>query len=269
MASTATRRSPRTRVRSLASMATSAARAHGDAEVGLGEGGGVVDAVADHRHDARPAPADARRWRPCPRAGPRRTRRRRRCRRTAATDSAARRLSPVTQHRAQPEAAQLGRPLLHSSASRCRPRRRRRGASPSQPTSDRGLPGRLGRRRTAGRRGRRRGRHALVGEEAPAPGDDGVAVDLAGDAESVACCGSRRPSARSWPAAAAPVAIAAAIGCSEACSSEPASRSSSSASVPASRMDGDEAHRAGRHRAGLVEHDRCRRRVSTRAPRVP
>ena len=28
------------------------AGAHGDAEVGLGQGGGVVDAVADHGHDA-------------------------------------------------------------------------------------------------------------------------------------------------------------------------------------------------------------------------
>ena len=29
--------------------------AHGEAEVGLGQGCGVVDAVADHRHDPAPA----------------------------------------------------------------------------------------------------------------------------------------------------------------------------------------------------------------------
>ena len=50
IASAAERRSPRTRVRSLASIATSDPGAHRQAQVGRGEGGGVVDAVADHRH---------------------------------------------------------------------------------------------------------------------------------------------------------------------------------------------------------------------------
>ena len=52
IASPAASRSPLTRVRSLASIATSGAGADREAEVGLGERRSVVDAVADHRHDA-------------------------------------------------------------------------------------------------------------------------------------------------------------------------------------------------------------------------
>ena len=48
------------------------AGAHGDAEVGLGEGGGVVDAVADHGDDLALGLQAADRRRPCRRAGPRR-----------------------------------------------------------------------------------------------------------------------------------------------------------------------------------------------------
>ena len=50
MASAAARRSPETRVRSEASMATSVPVPDGEPEVGLGEGWGVVDAVAHHGH---------------------------------------------------------------------------------------------------------------------------------------------------------------------------------------------------------------------------
>ena len=57
------------------------------------------------------------------------------------------------------------------------------------------------------------------------------------------------------PAAAA-LAMAWAIGCSEACSSAPTRRSASSRSTPSASGDLDEAHLAGGHGAGLVEHDR-------------
>ena len=52
-----------------------------DADVGLRERRGVVDAVADHRHPAARAPAARRPCRPCPPAAPRRTPRRCRARR--------------------------------------------------------------------------------------------------------------------------------------------------------------------------------------------
>ena len=45
-------RSPCSRVMPALSMATSVPDAHGDADVGGGEGGGVVDAVAGHRDDS-------------------------------------------------------------------------------------------------------------------------------------------------------------------------------------------------------------------------
>ena len=52
IASAAARRSPRTSVRSDGLDGDVGAGAHGEAEVGLGQRGGVVDAVADHRDDA-------------------------------------------------------------------------------------------------------------------------------------------------------------------------------------------------------------------------
>ena len=51
MASAAARRSPPTSVRSTGLDGDVGAGAHGEAEVGLGERGGVVDPVADHGHD--------------------------------------------------------------------------------------------------------------------------------------------------------------------------------------------------------------------------
>ena len=57
----------------------------------------------------------------------------------------------------------------------------------------------------------------------------------------------------------APRAIAWAIGCSEASSSAPASRSTLVAILAVGGDDVDERHAAGRHGAGLVEHDRVDR----------
>ena len=48
------------------------AGAHGDPEVGLGEGGGVVDAVADHGDDVAVGLEASDDVRPCRRGGPRR-----------------------------------------------------------------------------------------------------------------------------------------------------------------------------------------------------
>ncbi len=120
--------------------------AHGDAEVGLGEGGGVVDSVADHRHHPSLLSADDGPRRPCPRGGPRRSRRRRAMPTAAATDSAARRLSPVTSIGRSPRSrswltasALVG---FTVSATTSTPR-----SSPSQPTRTGVLPGSPRRRR--------------------------------------------------------------------------------------------------------------------------
>ena len=52
-------------------MAASEYRPDREAEVGLREGGRVVDPVPDHGHHAGPRPAGAARRRPCRRAAPR------------------------------------------------------------------------------------------------------------------------------------------------------------------------------------------------------
>ena len=114
-ASAAARRSPRTSVRSLASIATSVPVPMREPEVGLGQRGGVVDAVADHRDDPALGLQPLRRRRPCP-AGS-----------TSATTSSSmptsrghgprrRRVVAGEQHRAQPEGAQPGDRLGARSA---------------------------------------------------------------------------------------------------------------------------------------------------------
>ena len=62
--------------------------------------------------------------------------------------------------------------------------------------------------------------------------------------------------AGSGPSAAAALAMAWAIGCSEACSSAPTSRSAWSRSTPSATVTSTQAHLAGGDGAGLVEHDR-------------
>ena len=84
------------------------AGAHGEAEVGLGERGGVVDAVADHRHHAALGLQPLRRRRPCRPAAPRRSPSSMPT--SAATARATRCVVAGEQHRAQAERAQLARP---------------------------------------------------------------------------------------------------------------------------------------------------------------
>ena len=84
----------------------------------------------------------------------------------------------------------------------------------------------------------------------------GVPVDDARDAEALRGWRSsarRAGSGRAGPGA--PAAIAAAIGCSEASSTAPASRSSSPASSPGAAVTVVEAHPPGGDGAGLVQHD--------------
>ena len=241
------------------------AGAHGQAEVGLGEGGGVVDAVADHRHD--PAlglqPLDdvdlvggqdlgdhVAASMP-----------------TSRGDRAGgRRVVAGEQHRAQAEVAQLGDRLGGGRLDRVgddehaagravpadrdggaagglrRRRRPRRGRRAGAATSRRAARG--DRRRRRGRR-RRPGRRGPRGWRSPRPGSSA----------------GRR---------AAPAAMARAIGCSEA---------SSSGAGEAQHLVGVLARRRRRRRrrvicaggdgAGLVEHDGVDRGGSTRAPRGP
>ena len=145
----------------------------------MGEGGGVVDAVADHRHDAvllqppddvdlvlgQDVGDDVGRM---PTA--------------AATVAAARSLSPVSSTgrspRARSSAIAAALVGLTASATTSTPR-----AAPSQPTSTgvrpaasaSSLPG----------AGRRRRSIALFGQEPLAADDDAPAVDDAGDAEAL------------------------------------------------------------------------------------
>ena len=107
IASAAARRSPRTSVRSRRLDRDVGAGAHGEPEVGLGQRGGVVDPVADHRDDPALAPAAARPRRPCPAGSTSAI--------TSSVDAdlggdrrAAAGVVAGEQDRAQPERAQLG-----------------------------------------------------------------------------------------------------------------------------------------------------------------
>ena len=213
IASAAARRSPRTSVRSLGLDGDVGAGAHRDAEVGLGQRGGVVDAVADHRDDPALAPAAAATTSTL----------------SAGSTSAITSSMPTSagdrprggrvvageQHRAQAERAQLARPPralvgLTVSATTSTPRAR---AVPADQ-----------RPRSARRLGVRAGVGEVVGSGTPCrraarpPDDDVVAVDDA--AARRARRGWRTPSTGGQVADAPrpPAAIARAIGCSEASS---------------------------------------------------
>ena len=94
----------------------------------------------------------------------------------------------------------------------------------------------------------------VLGQPGHPAGDDGVTVDDAVHAEARvepnASTGGRSPT-RSR----APAAMAAAIGCSEASSSAPASRSRSVVVGAGRREHVDQPHPAGGDGAGLVQHD--------------
>ena len=144
------RRSPRDQGEVGASMATSVPVPMAMPRSAWASAGGVVDAVADHGHDAALAPAGARTTvdlvrRAAPRRPPRRCRprprppgRRPRCRRSAAPGAGPSARSGAT------ASALVG---LTVSATTSSPR-----AAPSQPTSDRGPARRLGAPATASAR---------------------------------------------------------------------------------------------------------------------
>ena len=267
MASTAARRSPRTSVRSLASMATSV-----PVPMAMPR-----SAWARAAASLTPSPTIAT-TRPAPAAaddvdlvrgqhvGDRR--RRRRCRPSAATGSAARRLSPVSSTGRRPEPAQLG--------DRRRARRlhgvgddeRRRG--PRRPSRRRPASARPPRRRRRPPQRRRRAR-CPVGEEASAPGDDVVAVDDAADAEARACCAKPSTAARSMAGSAGAVGdrrgdrvLATRARATPATAQQLVARRCRGGRTTSTRLIAP-----GRHGAGLVEHDRVDARGSTRAPRDP
>ena len=102
MASAAARRSPRTSVRSDASIATSVPVPIARPRSACGQRGGVVHPVADHGDDPALVLQPRAPRRPCPPAAPRRSPRR--CRPRAATASAAPRLSPVSSTGRSPSA---------------------------------------------------------------------------------------------------------------------------------------------------------------------
>ena len=198
------------------------AGAHGEAEVGLGEGGGVVDAVADHRHD-----------------------RRRSCRRRTTSTLSAGSTSAMTSSRSMPTSAATvaaarwlspvsstgRRPSARSSAIGAGARRLdgvgddEHARGPRRPSRRGPVCARPPRRRPWRRAASSSSVHRPVGEEPLAAGDDGVAVDDAGDAEALrageAVDGGQLAARRRR----APAAMARAIGCSDASSSAPASRS--------------------------------------------
>ena len=157
------------------------AGAHRHAEVGLGERGGVVDAVADHGDDAGPR-ACSRRMTSTLSGGEHLGDRPRRCPTWAATSRAARSLSPVSSTGRSPSSrspaiasAEVG--LTVSATTRTA------RAAPSQPTK-------TGVRPAASAASRAATQCVVevqrpVGEEPLATGDDGVTVDDALHAEAL------------------------------------------------------------------------------------
>ena len=221
--------------------------AHGDAHVGLGQRGGVVDAVAGHGDDAALGLQALDRLGLPRRAGPRRS--------TSsipsvrATASAVVRLSPVSMTTRTPSALRsadgFGRRFLdgigHAEEAR-------HGAVDAE--EHHGLPvarGALGAggQLAAGRRPSRPG--------AALPSATTASADSTPVTPWPVTTGTHPPRAGAAPRSAAPARTAAASGCSLACSS-PAARASTSAFGKAGR--GGDGHQPGLalgERAGLVD----------------
>ena len=192
-----------------------------DPEVGLGERGRVVDAVADHGDD-RPRPAAAARRRPSRRGAPRRARRRAR--------SALRRARGRA--RCRRSAGSVRSPSSRAAATASRARRLD-GVGDDEQRPRRAVPA-GGDRRAAlglgGRSARARDRAAASATgrrspAAPAPDDDRAARRPGPATPSPARLLKSATSAGRRLRRRAAAAIARAIGCSEASSSAPASRS--------------------------------------------
>ena len=252
MASAAARRSPRTRVRSLASMATSV-----PVPMAMPR-----SAWASAAASLTPSPTMA-------------TTRPSACRRrttstfwpgsTSAMTSSMPDLGgdgpgrafvvPGQQHRAQAEPGELGDRLGAGGLD---------GVGDDQDPADGAVPADGDRRcdRPVRRGGGRpasvasRARRPLVGQPGRAPGDDGVPVDDALHAEPLGRGELRRPAAGPRPGRGPRRRSAAATGCSEASSTAPTSASSSSSRDSGGGDDVDQAHPAGGDGAGLVQHHR-------------
>ena len=251
-------------MRSEASIATSVPVPIARPRSAWASAGGVVDAVADHRDHAALGLQAARRRRPCrpgstsaitssmPTSAATAAGGRPRCRRSAApgagraraaraTASARRGLDGVGDDE---DRARRGRPSRRRSRSARAPRRARRAASSSG--------GRC---------------IAQSASSAGRPTTTRVAVDDALDAEALAvgeALDRQRAGRRSRPRRSP--------GRSGARRRPRARRPGAAprrASTPSAIDDVDQRHLAGGHRAGLVEHDRCRRGGWTRAPPGP
>ena len=232
------------------------ARADRDAHVGLRQRRRVVDAVADHRHDACPRPAAAARIAPCPLAAPRR--RPASMPSSCATASAVRRLSPVIITDLDAQRLQLGDGLARARTDRVGDgdeaggaghRRRPTSASCPAPGSALGAPSQAAERRRPARPAARAFRPAPRGHR-PSPGRRRPAM-----ASKVA-----RRSAGSAPRASRPATIACASGMLAAALRR---RRRPGAGAPRRRLiirgeryDVGHARLALGQRAGLVEDDR-------------
>ena len=244
IASAAARRSPRDEREVGGLDRDVGAGADREAEVGLGERGGVVDAVADHRDDRALAPAAVATTATLL-GGQHLGDHRRRCRPRRRRRARSRSLSPVSRTGAQAE--RLAARAIASAERRldaCRRRRAAARSAPSQATAIAVRPAARPRPSRAASSAVERSAH--VGEQRRAADDDGVAVDDALDAEALAvgealdrrqladagARGARRSRARS--------------GAREASSSAPARRSSSVALDAVGGDDVDERHLPGR-----------------------
>ena len=241
------------------------AGAHREAQVGLGERGGVVDAVADHRDHAALAPAGAARRRPCRPAAPRRRRRSVDARPRRPTAARRPRLSPVSSTGRSPSSRscgdRLGRRRLHrvgddqdARGPRRPTRRRRRCGRPPAPARRA-----LGRSRaeadqSASRRGGRRAT-AWPSTTPWTPSPSVLVKSSTGGRCRARSAAPRRSPGRSG-ARCRPRAPRRGAGPRRR-PRRPAATTSTSA------------HPAGGHRAGLVEHAPCRPRGWARAPRGP
>ena len=204
MASAAARRSPRDEGEVAGLDGDVGAGAHGEAEVGLGERGGVVDAVADHGDDLAlglQAADDLDLV-----GGQDLGDRPRRCRPGRRRPCAARSLSPVSSTGRSPSRAEPRDRFGAGGLDGVGDDEHARGSRRPSRRGPRVRPGCLGgvlARRQLGVEGQR-----PVGEEALAAGDDGVAVDDALHAEAFGLANASTRGQRRCPAGARPSAMA-------------------------------------------------------------
>ena len=265
MASAAARRSPRTSVRSLASIATSVPVPMARPRSAWASAAASLTPSPTIATTSALRPAGARRRRPCRRAAPRRSRRGR-CRPAPATARGGPALSPVSRIGRSPSSRSARSPLP-SSASRCRRRRAARGArrpSPRQttvrPAASAAARGVVERASVA--------TPLLVDDPGATSDDDGVAVDHAPHAEPLGARERRQP-AGSPPRAGPSATTARAIGCSEASSTAAGEPQHLVRDPPVGGDDVDDLHPARRSPCRSCRAGSCRCGGSTPAPPGP